>query len=175
MLTTGQRHGPVFGGDLYLHGSGGPMETAADYDEPYYYSAQTSALNISPDDMGDTGTVLINVLPGARAGDVPQITTIPANHYVPLNVTARTGAPGSASTVDAVREHGTNVIDVTGSIPVGAAAFASRRPWTSRPALRPTSFARRWPDTGLGYCHGPPGSQRPSPQHTPSPCIGRSR
>lgn len=164
VLTTGQRHGPVLGGDLYLKGYGDPMETAADYDElaakvaasgirvvlgslvaddtyydntrlapfwswddePYYYSAQTSALNISPDDIGDTGTVLINVLPGARAGDVPRITTIPANHYVQLKVTARTGAPGSASTVDAVRAHGKNVIDVTGSIPVGAAAFASQ-------------------------------------------------
>lgn len=164
VLTSGQRHGPVLDGDLYLKGYGDPMETAADYDglaaklaatgvrvvlgslvaddsyydntrlapfwswddEPYYYSAQTSALNIAPDDIGDTGTVLINVLPGAKAGDVPRITTIPANHYVQLEVTATTGAPGSASTVDAIREHGKNVIDITGSIPVGAAAFASQ-------------------------------------------------
>ena len=95
-------------------------------DEPYYYSAQTSALNISPDDIGDTGTVLVDVDPGAHVGDRPRITMIPANHYVHIHATATTGAAGSSRTISAVREHGRNVVDVTGSIPVGGATYASQ-------------------------------------------------
>jgi serine-type D-Ala-D-Ala carboxypeptidase/endopeptidase (penicillin-binding protein 4) len=95
-------------------------------DEPYYYSAQTSALNIAPDDIGDTGTVLVNVLPGRRVGDRPRVTMIPANSYVRIRNTATTGAAASAETIDATREHGRNVVDVTGSIPSGAAAYASQ-------------------------------------------------
>jgi D-alanyl-D-alanine carboxypeptidase/D-alanyl-D-alanine-endopeptidase (penicillin-binding protein 4) len=95
-------------------------------DEPYYYDAQTSALNVSPDDIGDTGTVLVNVYPGARAGARPRIAMIPANSYLHVNVTATTGPAGSAETIDAVREHGRNVVDVTGSIPLGATAYAAQ-------------------------------------------------
>jgi serine-type D-Ala-D-Ala carboxypeptidase/endopeptidase (penicillin-binding protein 4) len=89
-------------------------------DEPYYYSAQTSALNVSPDDIGDTGTVLANVTPGRSVGGTPQVSMIPANHYLHVHNTATTGAAGSDETIDVVREHGRNVLDVTGSIPLGA-------------------------------------------------------
>lgn len=95
-------------------------------DEPYYYSAQTSALNVSPDDIGDTGTVLIDVSPAAKAGGKPTVTMIPANNYLTIKNTATTGAAGSSETVDAEREYGKNVIDVTGSIPAGGSTFASQ-------------------------------------------------
>jgi D-alanyl-D-alanine carboxypeptidase/D-alanyl-D-alanine-endopeptidase (penicillin-binding protein 4) len=95
-------------------------------DEPFYYSAQTSALNIAPDDIGDTGTVLVDVAPGRHAGDRPRVTMTPRNSYVRIRNSATTGAGGSTETVDAVREHGRNVVDVTGSIPLGAADFAAQ-------------------------------------------------
>jgi serine-type D-Ala-D-Ala carboxypeptidase/endopeptidase (penicillin-binding protein 4) len=95
-------------------------------DEPYYYSAQTSALNVSPDDIGDTGTVLANVTPGRSVGGTPQVSMIPANHYLHVHNTATTGAAGSDETIDVVREHGRNVLDVTGSIPLGADSYAAQ-------------------------------------------------
>jgi D-alanyl-D-alanine carboxypeptidase/D-alanyl-D-alanine-endopeptidase (penicillin-binding protein 4) len=95
-------------------------------DEPYYYSAQTSALNISPDDIGDTGTVLIDVSPAKAEGKKPVVTMIPKNKYVRIKNTATTGASGSAQTIDATRPHGKNVVDITGSIPLGASAYASQ-------------------------------------------------
>ena len=95
-------------------------------DEPYYYDAQTSALNIAPDDIGDTGTVLVNLFPGAHVGDKPIVKMIPANHYLKIHNTATTGAAGSSRTVYAVREHGRNVIDVAGSIALGASNYASQ-------------------------------------------------
>ena len=95
-------------------------------DEPYYYDAQTSALNIAPDDIGDTGTVLVDVFPGTHVGDKPRVQMIPANHYLRIHNTATTGTAASGRTVYAVREHGRNVIDVGGSIPLGASNYASQ-------------------------------------------------
>ena len=95
-------------------------------DEPYYYSAQTSALNIAPDTIGDTGTVLIDVHPGAAPGRRPKVTMIPRNHYVRIRDTATTGATGSAQTIDASRVHGRNLIDITGSIPLDSSGYASQ-------------------------------------------------
>jgi D-alanyl-D-alanine carboxypeptidase/D-alanyl-D-alanine-endopeptidase (penicillin-binding protein 4) len=95
-------------------------------DEPYYYSAQTSALNISPDNIGDTGTVLIDVSPAKVEGKKPVVTMIPKNKYVRITNTATTGASGSARTIGATRPHGKNVVDITGSIPLGASPYASQ-------------------------------------------------
>jgi D-alanyl-D-alanine carboxypeptidase/D-alanyl-D-alanine-endopeptidase (penicillin-binding protein 4) len=92
-------------------------------DEPYYYSAQTSALNIAPDSIGDTGTILVDVLPGPMAGQRPRITVIPANSYLHILNRASTGPAGSTSTIDATREYGKNV---TGSIPAGSPGYASQ-------------------------------------------------
>ncbi|MBO0892675.1 MAG: D-alanyl-D-alanine carboxypeptidase/D-alanyl-D-alanine-endopeptidase, partial [Acidothermales bacterium] len=60
--------------------------------------------------------------PGARAGDPAKVTVTPQNSYVHVVNKATTGAPGSSDTSDAVRRHGENVVDVTGSIPAGAGA-----------------------------------------------------
>lgn len=111
-------------------------------DEPYYYSAQTSALNVSPDDIGDTGTVLVNVVPGKQVGSTPKLTMTPANHYLRIHNTATTGASGSGETIDVVREHGRNVLDVTGSIPLGAGAYASQ-PTVNEPTHLVAELFRR--------------------------------
>ncbi|GAB2476991.1 D-alanyl-D-alanine carboxypeptidase/D-alanyl-D-alanine-endopeptidase [Jatrophihabitans fulvus] len=101
-------------------------------DEPYYYSAQTSALTVAPNTDGDAGTVLVDVRPAHRAGARPTITMTPANRWLRVHNTATTGAAGSAPTVSMDREHGRNVLDVTGSIPAGGETYEDQ-PTVERP------------------------------------------
>ncbi|QWF77517.1 D-alanyl-D-alanine carboxypeptidase/D-alanyl-D-alanine endopeptidase [Amycolatopsis sp. CA-230715] len=88
-------------------------------DEPYYYNAQTSALTIAPDTDFDAGSVIVRVSPG-QAGKPAKVDVVPPNSYVRVVNTATTAPNGSAA-VAVDREHGTNTITVSGSIPVGAA------------------------------------------------------
>ena len=88
-------------------------------DEPYYYSGQVSALTVSPNQDYDAGTVIVEVRPGAKAGDKPALSLVPATGYVHVVNDATTKASGS-TTISVEREHGTNTINVTGAIAVGA-------------------------------------------------------
>ncbi|MET0233558.1 MAG: D-alanyl-D-alanine carboxypeptidase/D-alanyl-D-alanine-endopeptidase [Kibdelosporangium sp.] len=89
-------------------------------DEPFYYNAQISALTVSPNTDYDAGSVIVSVAP-ATAGKPAVVTTDPPTSYVTVDSSATTGAPGSASTVSVLRQHETNVVRVSGSIPAGAA------------------------------------------------------
>ncbi|WP_238161580.1 D-alanyl-D-alanine carboxypeptidase/D-alanyl-D-alanine-endopeptidase [Kribbella antibiotica] len=90
-------------------------------DESSYYSAQISALTLAPNNDLDSGTAIIETLPGAAAGDPVKLNTVPANDVLKVVNTATTGATGSASTLVVEREHGTNTVRVSGSFPLGAA------------------------------------------------------
>ena len=88
-------------------------------DEPYYYSAQTSALTIAPDTDFDTGSVAVKVSPGAAAGQPAQVTLIP-----PVDLTIRNTATTSGNSgVFVHRTHGVNVVSVGGSLAPGAAPY----------------------------------------------------
>ncbi|GDY31972.1 D-alanyl-D-alanine carboxypeptidase/D-alanyl-D-alanine endopeptidase [Gandjariella thermophila] len=89
-------------------------------DEPCYYDAQVSALTIAPDTDYDAGSVIVRVAPGA-AGRPATVTVDPPNGVIRVDNRAVTGPAGGASTVTVDRDHGTNVVRVTGSIPAGAA------------------------------------------------------
>jgi D-alanyl-D-alanine carboxypeptidase/D-alanyl-D-alanine-endopeptidase (penicillin-binding protein 4) len=89
-------------------------------DESDYYNAQISALSLAPNTDYDTGTTIVNITPGAAAGDPAKVTLTPPNHYVHLHVSTTTGAAGSDSTVSVDRAHGTNDVTVSGSIPADA-------------------------------------------------------
>jgi serine-type D-Ala-D-Ala carboxypeptidase/endopeptidase (penicillin-binding protein 4) len=91
-------------------------------DEPFYYDGQVSALSVAPDTDYDAGSVIVNIAPGAKAGDPAKVTVTPPNHYFHIINNATTGSAGSSDTSNAVRRHGENVVDVTGSIPVGSSA-----------------------------------------------------
>jgi len=83
-------------------------------DEPYYYSAQTSALTISPDTDFDAGSIAVKVSPGA-AGQPAQVTLTP-----PVDLTIRNNATTSTNGgVFVHRTHGTNVVNIGGSLAPG--------------------------------------------------------
>jgi serine-type D-Ala-D-Ala carboxypeptidase/endopeptidase (penicillin-binding protein 4) len=104
-------------------------------DEPYYYNAEISALTVSPNTDYDAGTVIVSVAP-ATAGKPAVVTTDPPTNYVTIENAATTGNPGSASTISVERQHGSNVVKVTGSIAAGAAASLK---WTT--VSEPTGLA----------------------------------
>jgi D-alanyl-D-alanine carboxypeptidase/D-alanyl-D-alanine-endopeptidase (penicillin-binding protein 4) len=115
-------------------------------DEPYYYSAQVSALTASPDTDYDAGSIIVRVAPGPDGAAV--VTTEPPTDYVTVVNTAVTGPAGSANTIDVSREHGANTFTVTGSIPVGGAATNQ---W--RAVWEPTGYAAALFRAALGR-HG---------------------
>nr|WP_238351373.1 D-alanyl-D-alanine carboxypeptidase/D-alanyl-D-alanine-endopeptidase [Kribbella shirazensis] len=89
-------------------------------DEPFYYNAQISALTLAPDTDYDSGTAIVESRPGATVGAPVQLALVPANGVLQLVNTATTGAAGSSNTLSIERDHGTNVVRATGSVPLGA-------------------------------------------------------
>lgn len=106
-------------------------------DEPYYYSAETSALTVAPDTDYDSGTVFVTSAPGAAVGEPVVLGTLPQTGVLTYDNTATTGPAGSENTLSVEREHGVNVVAVTGSVPLGAAV--GRDQITVK---RPTDYAR---------------------------------
>jgi D-alanyl-D-alanine carboxypeptidase/D-alanyl-D-alanine-endopeptidase (penicillin-binding protein 4) len=86
-------------------------------DEPFYYSAQISALTLAPDTDYDSGTAIVESLPGATVGSPVKLSLVPANGVIKLVNTATTGPAGSGNTLSIERDHGTNLVRVTGSVP----------------------------------------------------------
>ncbi|MFI9385574.1 D-alanyl-D-alanine carboxypeptidase/D-alanyl-D-alanine-endopeptidase [Kutzneria sp. NPDC052558] len=86
-------------------------------DEPYSYSAQVSALTVSPDANSTSGAVNVIVAPGAQ-GQPAVVSMYPPNDYITIVNTATTGTSTGVS-VD--RVHGANTITVSGTIAAGAA------------------------------------------------------
>lgn len=66
-------------------------------DESSYYAAQISALSVAPDTDYDTGTVIVEVKPGAKAGDKPAVSVTPKNRYVHIDMRASTVGAGETT------------------------------------------------------------------------------
>ncbi|UFQ15961.1 MULTISPECIES: D-alanyl-D-alanine carboxypeptidase/D-alanyl-D-alanine endopeptidase [Streptomyces] len=105
-------------------------------DESAYYAAQISALSVAPDTDYDTGTVIVEVAPGAQAGDKPRVSVTPRTDYVDIDLRASTVAAGGADTVAVARRHGENTITVTGTVPVGG---SPTKEWVT--VWEPTGYA----------------------------------
>lgn len=108
---------------------------AAD-DESSYYSAQTSPLTVAPDTDYDSGTVVVEAVPGAEPGDRPKVTITPQTDYVRLDIRGTTVPAGQSDTLTVERQHGTNTITISGEIPLGASAT---KEWIT--VWEPTGYA----------------------------------
>jgi D-alanyl-D-alanine carboxypeptidase/D-alanyl-D-alanine-endopeptidase (penicillin-binding protein 4) len=113
-----------------------PLATAWSWDdEPYYYSAVTSALTVAPDTDYDSGTAIVETSPGSPGAE-PTVTLQPATDAVTIVNNATTSAAGSANTLSVEREHASDKVFVTGSIPANA---GTNEEWVTVPD--PTAYA----------------------------------
>lgn len=85
-------------------------------DEPFDYSAQISALNLNEN------VVAVQPQPGRKVGDPIRITVSPTDRYTTVVNKAVTGPSKSKASLVIDRKRGQNVIAVSGSLPIDAAA-----------------------------------------------------
>jgi serine-type D-Ala-D-Ala carboxypeptidase/endopeptidase (penicillin-binding protein 4) len=102
-------------------------------DEHKYYGSQVSALTVSPNRDFDAGTVIVNILPGKK-GKAANISLEPDTDYVRIINETKTVDSEGDHDVKVEREHGSNSIMVSGTIPADA---QKAREWVAvwEPAL----------------------------------------
>ncbi|MED3688272.1 D-alanyl-D-alanine carboxypeptidase/D-alanyl-D-alanine-endopeptidase [Peribacillus butanolivorans] len=105
-------------------------------DEYEYYGAAVSALSASPNEDYDTGTILVEVSPGKKAGKEATVKMKPETEYVEIINKTKTVAADGKKKIDVERFHGKNVITVSGTIPEHA---GQTKEWFS--VTDPTEYA----------------------------------
>lgn len=104
-------------------------------DELVYEGAQVSALTFSPNNDYDAGTVIVEVTPAKKSGQVGKVVMVPANSYLTIVNHTKMRAKGEKKSVTVERQHGSNTLVVSGTIPVGAKKIRS---WAS--VWEPTNY-----------------------------------
>ncbi|MFD2628176.1 D-alanyl-D-alanine carboxypeptidase/D-alanyl-D-alanine-endopeptidase [Oceanobacillus kapialis] len=92
-------------------------------DESFHYGAQISALTASPDADYDAGSVTLQIKPGIESGDKPIVTVSPDTNYITIHNRAETSPNNAEEDLTVEREHGSNEITLTGTVPAGAEAM----------------------------------------------------
>ncbi|MBA2574482.1 MAG: D-alanyl-D-alanine carboxypeptidase/D-alanyl-D-alanine-endopeptidase [Nocardioidaceae bacterium] len=87
-------------------------------DEPYYYSAVTSALTVAPDTDYDSGSVIVETSPGHRVNAPVRLSLVPKTGVIKLRNRATTGTAGSDNTISVDRRHASKVVVISGSMPL---------------------------------------------------------
>ena len=105
-------------------------------DEPFYYSAVTSALTVAPNEDYDAGTVIVESGPGATIGAKALIGVVPQTNVLDIVNQTTTGPAGSGNTISIEREHASNRVLVTGSVPIND---GTSQEWVTVPD--PTAYA----------------------------------
>jgi D-alanyl-D-alanine carboxypeptidase/D-alanyl-D-alanine-endopeptidase (penicillin-binding protein 4) len=103
-------------------------------DEPYYYSAQVSALNLNEN------LVSVRVFPGAKEGDPVRVVVTPTNRYMTLQNRAVTAAAKTKAAISVDRLRGRNTLVITGTLAVDTAEDAA--PKVPVTVEDPSQFAR---------------------------------
>src|SRR5579871_94939 len=85
-------------------------------DEPYYYSAQISALNVNEN------VAQVQVTPGHKAGGLLSVAVMPVKGYLQVVNLGSTGPAKSKSMLSVERLRGRNIVVVSGSLPLDVAA-----------------------------------------------------
>ncbi len=104
-------------------------------DESFYTGAQVSALTLSPNDDYDTGTVIVEVSPALKTGQAGKVGMLPANSYMTVVNNTKTVEKGGKKGIKVDRQHGTNTLVISGTIPVNAKKIRS---WAS--VSEPTNY-----------------------------------
>jgi serine-type D-Ala-D-Ala carboxypeptidase/endopeptidase (penicillin-binding protein 4) len=104
-------------------------------DEHQYYGAQISALTASPSKDYDAGTVIVNVSPGKK-GTAAEISLEPDTDFATIVNETKTVDTKGKQDIRFRREHGTNTISVTGTIPADSSKM---RDWVA--VWNPTQYA----------------------------------
>jgi len=105
-------------------------------DESYYYAAQVSALTASPNKDYDAGTVIVEARPNSTIGNSAVIKVLPETDVMKVINHSTTGASDAAKDLLIERQHGTNNIIITGTVPVGGTVT---REWIA--VWEPTNYA----------------------------------
>ncbi|KMY52196.1 D-alanyl-D-alanine carboxypeptidase/D-alanyl-D-alanine endopeptidase [Peribacillus loiseleuriae] len=87
-------------------------------DEGEYYGAAISALTIAPNEDYDSGTAIVDVTSGMKVGEGATVKVTPQTEYVKIVNLAKTVAADGKKEIKIVREHRSNTITITGTIPV---------------------------------------------------------
>ncbi|WP_249870490.1 D-alanyl-D-alanine carboxypeptidase/D-alanyl-D-alanine endopeptidase [Oceanobacillus saliphilus] len=104
-------------------------------DEPFYTGAQISALNLSPDEDYDAGTVVVEVRATDAPGGKAQVSLTPETDYVNIVNHTEMVPAGEPKNISIQREHGSNNIIIEGQMPVGGTLSRS---WAS--VWEPTGY-----------------------------------
>jgi len=94
-------------------------------DEQYHYGSQVSALTASADDDYDSGSVIIEVEPGAEGG-AAKVKVHPETNYVTVVNESVTGSNDMEEDITVTREHAKNIITVDGTIPSNSEEIEER-------------------------------------------------
>ncbi|MFJ7853810.1 D-alanyl-D-alanine carboxypeptidase/D-alanyl-D-alanine-endopeptidase [Peribacillus frigoritolerans] len=89
-------------------------------DEQEYYGAAVSALTASPNEDYDTGTIIVELAPGEKAGKRATVKLEPETDHVKVINKTKTVSADANNKIEIERSHGTQVITVTGTIPEDA-------------------------------------------------------
>jgi serine-type D-Ala-D-Ala carboxypeptidase/endopeptidase (penicillin-binding protein 4) len=90
-------------------------------DEQTYYGAQISALTASPNKDFDAGSVIVEVRPAKKVGQPALISITPKMDYMKIVNKTKTVQSDGNKKIKIVREHGTNTINIIGTIPTKSA------------------------------------------------------
>lgn len=107
--------GSLIGDDTWFDSTRLGLEWAWD-DEPYSWDAPVSALGVNGDTAYNNNTAYIKVTGGATAGSAATVAVEPASSHITVVNTAKTG---SSTDLYIERDHGSNVVRVSGTIPSG--------------------------------------------------------
>jgi len=105
-------------------------------DEPFYYSAQISALTLN------RNVAVVTLSPGEAVGDPLRIAVAPVEGYLRVLSRAATSPRGGEPDLSVTRERARNDVVVVGSLPVGAASVR-REVTMEEPALWAAEVFRR--------------------------------
>ncbi|CAM3191272.1 D-alanyl-D-alanine carboxypeptidase/D-alanyl-D-alanine-endopeptidase [Filibacter tadaridae] len=104
-------------------------------DESFYTGTQVSALTFSPNNDYDAGTVIVEVYPAPKTNQPANISMVPTNSYMKIINNTKTVAKGGQKNIQVERQHGSNTLVVSGTIPV-----RSKQTRTWRSVWEPTNY-----------------------------------